>query len=456
MDLRELRKAVTDAAAQMRTANEAIEAADPNAEGVDLDALERSFEGAEAEHRNAKKALQRAESVEEARKNAPIDPVADDVDEQVEERKGEVRVGKEPLTYEKHSQHNFLTDLYQGTLAGNSKAQERLNRHRDEMRAEGHGEERALSSTDSEGGYLVAPLYLQDEFVKLARAARPTANAVRGLSLPPKTDSINVPKMSTGTAVEGQKDNESVKSTDATFGTLEAPVRTIAGQQDFSRQLFDRSVPAVEEIILADLAAAYATKVDTEVLSGSGTAPHVKGILSVSGINEVAYTDASPTVAELYPKIASAINEVHTKRFLPPTGIIMHPRRWAWFLAATDSTGRPLVTPYAPMNAAGLTERVGSENVVGELQGLPVIVDPSIPTTEKIGEAETFDPIIVARLEDIYLWEEGDVNRATYFEVLSGTLGVRVQVYGYLAFLAERYKSAITKISGTGLTTPTF
>lgn len=451
--LKELREAVTDAAARMRSAHEAIEKADPEAEGVDLDALERSFDEAEAEHRSARKALERAEAVEEARNNAPIEPVEDD--EVVEERSGKVTVGNEPKTYERHSRHSFLLDMYQARN-GNQSAQERLNRHRQEMDVDMGTEKRALSSTDSEGGYLVAPLYLQDEFVRLARAGRPTANAVRGLSLPPNTDSINVPTMATGTAVAGQKDNEAVKSTDATFGTLEAPVRTIAGQQDFSRQLFDRSVPGVEEIILADLAAVYATEVDKGVIEGSGTSPNVKGILTVSGTNEVAYTDASPSVKALYPKIASAINEIHTKRYMPPTGVIMHPRRWAWFLSALDERGRPLITPYVPENAAGVLERVGAENVVGGLHGLPVIVDPSIPTNVKVGETEGTDKIIVAKLDDIYLWEEGDINRATYFEVLSNTLGIRVQVWGYLAFLAERYKSAISVITGTGLKAPTF
>lgn len=451
MNLKELREAVRSAVTKMQDALKALEEAP---EDANTEELREAFETAEAEHRSAKEKLTRAEAVEDARKAAPIEPTESG------EPSPEVRVGNEPHTYEKGGEHSFLGDLYGARIIHNRGAEERLQRHSQEMVVDGRGSERALNSTDAEGGYLVAPLYLQEEFVTLARAGRPTANAVRGMMLPANTDSINIPTMSTGTAVEGQKDNENVKSTDAAFGTLEAPVRTIAGQQDFSRQLFDRSLPAVEQVILADLAGAYATKVDTEVLSGSGTSPHVKGILKVSGTNSVTYTDTTPTVGELYPKVADAIQKIHTGRYMPPTGIIMHPRRWAWFLSALDERGRPLVTPYVPENAVGIVERVGSENVVGGLMGLPVIIDPSVPTTEKITigaeEPETGDLIFVARLDDIYLWEEGDINRATYFEVLSGSLGVRVQVYGYLAFLAERYKKAISVISGNGLVAPTF
>jgi len=462
VNLKELRDAVRSAVTKMEDAYKAFDEAPEDA--TDIDELRAAFEAATAEHRAAKQRLEGAEAVEEARKAAPIEPVEDD--QPASEERGapspKVRVGDEPHTYEKHGRHSFLGDMYAARITGNRKAEERLHRHQHEMDVDGRGEERALSSTDSEGGYLVAPLYLQNEFVTLARAGRPTANAVRSLPLPANTDSINIPKMESGTATEGQKDNEAVKSTDATFGTLEAPVRTVSGQQDMSRQVFDRSLPAVEDLILADLAADYATKVDVDVLSGSGTAPHVKGILTVSGTNVVTYTDSEPTLAKLYPKGSDAIQRIYTGRYMPPSAWIMHPRRWAWFQSALDTTNRPLALlgQNAPWNAAALVERLGPENVVGQWLGLPVIIDPSIPTTEKVkvGEAEKAeaDPIICARLDDIYLWEEGDINRATYFEVLSGSLGVRVQVYGYLAFLAERYKKAISVISGSGLIAPAF
>lgn len=41
-------------------------------------------------------------------------------------------------------------------------------------------------------------------------------------------------------------------------------------------------------------------------------------------------------------------------------------------------------------------------------------------------------------------------------EVLSGTLQVRLQVYGYIAFTAERFPQSVSIISGTGLKPPTF
>ena len=49
----------------------------------------------------------------------------------------------------------------------------------------------------------------------------------------------------------------------------------------------------------------------------------------------------------VYSAIANAIQTVHTTRFLPPEVIVMHPRRWGWFLSLLDDQQRPLFLPVA-------------------------------------------------------------------------------------------------------------
>ncbi|NBP10044.1 MAG: phage major capsid protein [Betaproteobacteria bacterium] len=206
-----------------------------------------------------------------------------------------------------------------------------------------------------------------------------------------------------------------------------------------------------DQVVFADLAADYATRVNVQVLNGSDSSGQVKGILNASGINTVSFTGT--TQAALYPKIADAIQKIHTNRFLSPTVLVMHPRRWAWFLSALDSQNRPLVVPNAggPMNAMGNLDAVASQQVVGQLQGLPVVTDPSIPTS--LGTNE--DTIIAMRASDCILYESALRTRVLP-DVGSGQLTVRLQVYGYLAFTAERYPAGVTKVTGSGLTTPSF
>jgi HK97 family phage major capsid protein len=232
-------------------------------------------------------------------------------------------------------------------------------------------------------------------------------------------------------------------------------VRTVAGQQDVAIQLLDQSPVSFDEVIFRDLVADYATKVDLQVISGSGASGQVTGVRSTSGITTITYSAASPTVAQLYSKIADAVQRVHTLRFMSPTVIVMHPRRWAYLLAASDNQGRPLVVPDAgnPQNAIATLGAVASQQVVGQMHGLPVVTDPSMPTN--LGASTTEDVIHVLRASDLLLYESG-IRTRVMSEVLSGNLSVRLQVYGYLAFSAARYPASVVEIGGSGLIAPTF
>ena len=364
-----------------------------------------------------------------------------------------VKVNSEARTYEQGNGRSYFADLATSTINQDIDARQRLERHAAEVRMD--PEYRDLIRTDGNGGYFVPPLWLSD-YVELARAGRPTANLVTNLPLPPGTDSINVPKISTGTATAIQVgDGSAPQETDLADTSVACGVKTIAGQQDMSIQLFEQSPFNFDQIVMADLAADYATKVDVQVLSGSNANGQVKGIYGVNAVNAVTWTDTTPTVSELYSKLADGIQKIHTNRFQPPTVIVMHPRRWAWMLAAVDSQGRPLVVPngQGPTNAIAAFGTVGSEQVVGSLQGLPVVTDPSIPITDGSGTNE--DSIIVMRAQDCILYESSLRTRVLP-EVLSGTMQVRVQVYGYLAFTAERQPKSLTILSGSGFATPSF
>jgi len=149
------------------------------------------------------------------------------------------------------------------------------------------------------------------------------------------------------------------------------------------------------------------------------------------------------------------VQRVHTLRFMPPTVIVMHPRRWAWFLAAVDGNDRPLVVPSAgnPQNSMATLGVVGAEQVVGQMHGLPVVTDPNLPTT--LGTGTNEDVILVMRASDLLLYESG-IRTRVLPDVGSGTLTVRLQVYGYLAFTAARYPKSVVEIGGAGLVAPTF
>jgi HK97 family phage major capsid protein len=451
----EYRKAVADLHASADAVDVAAKALDEAGDDDDRDALEATLKtagddlaAARAKADQYQARIELFERTQEARSIA----LPDTPDLEAAGGTGAVRVTKEELTYRQHGEYSVFRDLYNRDVKHDQAAAERLSRHMTEMEAEGKFD---LSSTDAAGGYLVAPLYLQEEFVDRATAGRVITDAIGVRSLPPNTDSINIPKISTGTSVADQADNEAVSETDATFGTLAADVKTKAGMQDVSQQLVDRSVPGIDEIIFADLTKEYAVRLDTDVINSAVS--NNKGLLQVTGVNAVTYTDASPTLAELYPKIADGVQQIHTGIYMPPTAIFMHPRRWAFCLAAQDGSQRPLVVPdtNAPQNAAGTTAGVVSVGRVGTIQGVPVYVDANIPTN--LGAGTNEDRIIVVRGDELFIYEDASgPYLETFRDVGSGNLTVRFRLHNYWAQLNARRPKAISVISGTGLATPTF
>lgn len=376
-----------------------------------------------------------------------------------------VRVVSEPLTYERGGPHSYLRDLALATLRNDVPSWERLRRHAAEVRVEVEqrtrrgelpAEYRDISRTDGAGGEFVPPIWLLDQYAALARASRVTADLIPTSPLPPGTDSINLPRVTGGASTAPQSDNAAVSETDMTTGSVAAPVTTIAGQQDAALQLIEQSPAGMDEVIFADLLASYAATLNAQVLAGNGTAPNHRGILNTAGINTVTYTSTTPSVAELYPKLADAVNRVHANRLQPAEVIVMHPRRWNWILAALDTNSRPLVVPnpsYGGFNPIAVQRDVVAQGVAGSLAGLPVYLDALVPTN--LGAGTNEDVILVFRPSDCRLWE-GPLRTRVLQEVLSGTLAVRFQVYAYSAFLAGRYPQAISTVGGTGLVAPTF
>lgn len=363
-----------------------------------------------------------------------------------------VRVNSEPPVYGRGTDNNLIADLFNAQVGGDPEARERIVRHNNQLR--GQTEYRDVGT--SAFGALVPPQYLTDLWAPLARAGRPVANACRSLSLPSTGMVLNIPRITTGTGTAIQAtENAAVQETDLDETTLAINVRTIAGMQDVSRQAIERG-EMIEEVVFGDLMAAYAANLDSQIISADGTSGTHLGILSTVGIEAVTYTDATPTVAELYPKLADAIQRINSLRFLPATVIFMHPRRWGWLTAAVDSTGRPFVVPNSqgPMNAAGVGDAAGYGTVVGTILGLPVVTDANIPTN--LGTNE--DIIIVARADDLLLFEDGDgAPRQLRFEqTLGGNLTIKLVLYGFSAFAAGRYPKAVATVGGSGLILPTF
>ena len=396
-----------------------------------------------------------------------------------------VTIKSEPLTYNRSGSHSYFADLaamkgVQLRGVSQDEATARLQRHAAEVdvempkrhkareqRAETEMrgitgtevspfEKRAGSRTDGSGGYFVPPIYLIDDYSALLRYGRPFVNAsTRSVPLPVGTDSINIPKVTTGTLTGIQTaDNAALSNQDIVDTQVTAPVKTIGGYYDISIQALEQSGvhQILDQVILQDLIADYNLQVDTQVLNGSGSSGQITGVLNVGSINTVTYTDASPTAPNLWSPLAKGLSQsVQNRKRGDGWKAVMHPRRWYWIMAALDSSNRPLVVPSSMGQYNPLAENAdpAAEGFVGNLAlGVPVILDGNMPTTVSSNQ----DPIVYARGDDLMFFE-GELRTDTFGEILSSTAGVRFRVFNYVALL-PRYATAITSITGTGLAAP--
>ncbi|MFE2605760.1 phage major capsid protein [Streptomyces mirabilis] len=352
----------------------------------------------------------------------------------------------EPTTYAREGRNSYFLDMARVAMTNDSEARKRLERNNVEQRV-------APNTSAGTGGEFVPPAWLVDQYVRYARPHRVFADLIETQPLPAGTDVISIPKVSGGTATAAQAtQNTQIQVTDMTTTSISAPVFTVAGGQIASLQLIEQSPIRTDEVILKDLAAAYAQNLDSLYLTGSGSAGQPTGILTLAGTNSVTFSGTALTGASsLYTAVASAISKIWSTRFAAPTAIVMHPRRWAWALAQVDSSNRPVIVPAqgGAFNAPGLLgPDLNAEGPVGTFAGLPVYLDPNIPVN--LGGTTDQDRVIVLKADDVFAWE-GNIRAEAFPQTYANQLSLFLRVYNYAAFQAARYPSSISVISGTGL-----
>ncbi len=363
----------------------------------------------------------------------------------------QARVTSEPRTYTRESDPagaGFERDVAAAFL-GDYEARDRLSRHQQEERVERPGQIRAAGTGAFAG--LVVPQYLTDLYAPAAAARRPFADAIRNHPLPAQGMTVNISRITTATSAALQSsENSSVSETNIDDTLLTINVQTNAGQQTLSRQAIERGA-GVEAVVLDDLFRRYHTNLDSTIINQA-----TNGLTNVA--TSVAYTDASPTVAEAYPKIIEGLSGVEAALLDQASGenlAVMHSRRWYWMQNAMGSTW-PLITQpgvIAQTLGANYGEAYG-RGVRGLLpNGTPVIVDNNIATNLGGG---TEDEIYLVDRNECHLWE--DPNAPMYIraeQTNAASLGVLMVVYGYFAYTHARYAHS-RKIAGTGLAAPTF
>lgn len=376
-----------------------------------------------------------------------------------------VSVGREARTYGDASitsrgeaarfARSFLNDVVRSQLFQDFDARSRLARHQTEERTERaawfEAQERAAGTAAFSG--LIVPQYLVDLLAPDAKTGRPFADAINDHPLPAEGMTFNIPRITTPTATALQaSEGGTANDSDIDDTLLAVSLQTNAGQSTLSRQAVERGV-GTDEILMQDLVGAYHVRLDSTLITQAST-----GLSAAAGAT-VAYTDGTPTAAELYPKILDAASRVEAAvlAYGQADLAVMHSRRWFWLQSQLSSTWPLFGQPNMAVQQGGVNfgAKYG-DGFRGILpNGLAVVVDNNLATN--LGAGTNEDEIYVVDSRECHLWEDAD---APLFirteEVKAATLQVLFVLYGYFAYTYGRRPGATAKIGGTGLVTPTF
>ena len=353
---------------------------------------------------------------------------------------------------------SFFRDVRNSKM-GDWAAAERLQRNQSARGMETRAGD--MTTGAGAGGQFAPPAWLVDQFIELARPGRVTADLLDHQPLPSGVSSINLPKVAGGatTAIQATQ-NSALSDTSMTTTSVSSGISLIGGKQIISLQLMQQSGIPFDRVILGDLAADYAQRLDLQTLAGSGSAGQLRGLINAAGAGSTTYTTTQPSLTSVtsansfYNKVIAAATAVHTTRFLPATAVVMHPNRWAWCLEALDTTNRPLiVTEGSSLNAAGSSAGIVAQGSAGKIV-LPVYLDANVTITTGAGSATNQDLVFVLRGgPDMTLWES-ELAVESFDATFADQASVLFRCMAYSAAIVDRWAGSVNLISGTGLVAP--
>lgn len=146
------------------------------------------------------------------------------------------------------------------------------------------------AGTPSQGGFLVATDNLAGSFIDLLRN-RTVVGQLGATMLSGLQGNVTIPRQtSSNTAMWLTNEGTQITETNAAFGQVALSPKHVGAYQEISRQLLMQSSPAVDMLVMNDLARVVAIAIDLAALEGSGASGQPTGISQTAGIGSVTGT----------------------------------------------------------------------------------------------------------------------------------------------------------------------
>lgn len=272
----------------------------------------------------------------------------------------------------------------------------------------------ADDSTTNNAGLIPTPQF-GTVFNGKSNSFRASIDAITTAPLPAAGMTLQIPRIKTVPTVADTNEAAAPSETGMEVEFVTATVNKYAGQNTVSVELFDRSEPVFLDILIQQMADAYALAtnnfVNNELISAA----------TLDSTSVATY----PTASELLGIVSRGAASIYSnsKRFA--RNIIVSSGQWSNIMTLNDG-GRPIYMAQQPQNAGG---SVVVSSLRGNVAGLDLYVD--------YNNGGDGDGTIVIVNPDCFVWYESPQLRLTTNVVASGQIEIMYYGYGALATLAS-------------------
>lgn len=299
----------------------------------------------------------------------------------------------------------------------------------DFVKAVVRGDENAVEMTRAYAGAVVSPEgpdsigrdAWANEALLMVDHGRPSLNAFRRAGLPEAGLNVDYPAVQANTV---DADVQAAQGDTLVFGKLSletktAPVKTVGGWTDISRQTIERSSVAYLSEVFRAMSLAYGKQTNEMFIENLEAGTYDGG--SVAGTAE-GMTDA----------VADASISLYENAGVRPGFILASSDMWKMMVSLFATDGRPVVGGSAPVNNIGTSNL---PTLSANLFGLEVIVDPAL----------TAGSLYIANSNAITTWEAGGAPYRLSDEDITN-LTSQFSIYGYISF-GTIYPEMIYKVT---------
>lgn len=199
--------------------------------------------------------------------------------------------------------------------------------------------------TNTAGGYTVPTVLLPGILSALTPSSALLQAGASMAILDTEAKSFNIAGVDSIPTAAWRNESGNVAESDPAFRSITITPRSLAFRFKVSRELLADS-PNLESTLRTVIASAFAKELDRAGLLGTGTAPEIRGLRNISGVNQVS-SGTDGAILTNYAKFINASRIIKEANAPSPNAAIMSPRDEETMALFEDSTGQPLRMPPA-------------------------------------------------------------------------------------------------------------